>query len=144
MHTLRRTGSFFRAADGNAAVEFALIVPVFVAVLFGIIVYGSYFALVHGVQQLTAEAARAAVAGLTDGERLTLAEDNIAQNVSSYPMVAPDRLSVETATTDAATGTFKVTVQYDASNMFVFNLPAFVPAPNPVVVRTAAIQKGGY
>jgi hypothetical protein len=51
---------------------------------------------------------------------------------------------VQSASTDAATGTFKVTVQYDASNMFIFNLPRIVPAPNPIIVRTAAIQRGGY
>jgi hypothetical protein len=59
-------------------------------------------------------------------------------------MLSADRLTVQSAGTDVATGTFKVTVQYDASNMFIFNLPHLVPMPDPVIVRTAAIQRGGY
>lgn len=126
------------------AVEFAIIFPVFLIMLFGMIVYGTYLGVVHGVQQLTAEAARASVAGLTDDERKSLATSNINANVGSYPMLTASSLTVQSAATDPVTSTFTVTVRYDASGMFVFNLPTLVPAPNPVIVRTAAIQRGGY
>jgi Flp pilus assembly protein TadG len=135
---------FCRDARAVSAVEFAIIAPVFLTLLFGLVAFGSYLGLVHGVQQLTAEAARASIAGLTDAERLTLARANITANVGWYPMLAANRLTVQSAATDAATGTFRVTVQYDASNMFIFQLPHIVPAPNPIIVRTAAIQRGGY
>ena len=47
----------FRLAHGGAsAVEFALILPAFLAIVFGIVVFGAYLATVHGVQQLAAEA----------------------------------------------------------------------------------------
>jgi hypothetical protein len=59
-------------------------------------------------------------------------------------MLSANRLTVQSAGTDAATGTFKVTVQYDASDMFIFNLPHLFPMPDPLIVRTAAIQRGGY
>jgi Flp pilus assembly protein TadG len=128
----------------TSAIEFAVIAPVFLVLLFGIIAFGSYLAIVHGIQQLTAEAARASIAGLSDAERLSLAQNNIAANVGLYPMLAAERLKVQSAATDTASGTFKVTVQYDASDMFIFNLPHIVPMPDPVVIRTAAIQRGGY
>jgi Flp pilus assembly protein TadG len=128
----------------TSAVEFAFIAPVFLVLLLGLIAFGSYLGIVHGIQQLTAEAARASIAGLSDAERLSLAQSNIATNVGSYPMLSADRLTVQSAGTDTATGTFKVTVQYDASNMFIFNLPHVVPMPDPIIVRTAAIQRGGY
>ena len=118
--------------------------PVFLVLLFGLIAFGSYLAIVHGIQQLTAEAARASIAGLSEAERLSLAQDNIASNVGSYPMLSANRLTVQSAGTDSATGTFKVTVQYDASNMFIFNLPHIVPMPDSIIVRTAVIQRGGY
>lgn len=127
-----------------SAVEFAFIAPVFLLLVFGIVAFGSYLGIVHGIQQLTAEAARASIGGLSDTERLSLAQSNITTNAGSYPMLAPDRLTVQSAGTDSATGTFKVTVQYDASNMFIFNLPHIVPMPNSIIVRTAAIQRGGY
>jgi Flp pilus assembly protein TadG len=139
-----RANTLFRDCRAASAVEFAFIAPVFLVLLFGLIAFGSYLGVVHGVQQLTAEAARASIAGLDDHERLTLARDNIAANVDSYPMLSSSRLTVQSAETDAATGTFKVTVQYDASDMFIFNLPHVVPMPSAVIVRTAAIQRGGY
>jgi Flp pilus assembly protein TadG len=139
-----RTTAFVRDRHAASAVEFAFVAPVFLALLFGIIAFGAYLGMVHGVQQLTAEAARASIAGLSDDERLNLARSNIAANVNSYPMLSSTRLTVESASTDETTGTFKVTVQYDASNMFIFSLPQIVPMPNAVIVRTAAIQRGGY
>jgi Flp pilus assembly protein TadG len=57
----------------TAAVEFAIIFPIFLMLLFGIISFGAYLAVVHGIQQLAAEATRAAIAGLSDSERVTLA-----------------------------------------------------------------------
>lgn len=139
-----RTNALFRDCRAASAVEFAFIAPVFLTLLFGLIAFSSYLGIIHGVQQLTAEAARASIAGLSDDERLTLARDNISTNVNSYPMLSSSRLTVQSASTDAATGTFKVTVQYDASDMFIFNLPHIVPMPNAVIVRTAVIQRGGY
>jgi Flp pilus assembly protein TadG len=136
--------NILRDTGGASAVEFAFIAPVFLVLLLGLIAFGSYLGIVHGVQQLTAEAARASIAGLTDAERLTLARDNITANVGSYPMLSAGRLVVQAAGTDASTGTFKVTVKYDASDMFIFQLPHIVPAPDPVIVRTAVIQRGGF
>jgi Flp pilus assembly protein TadG len=141
---IARPTALFRDCRAASAVEFAFIAPVFLTLLFGLIAFSSYLGIIHGVQQLTAEAARASIAGLSDDERLTLARDNIAANVNSYPMLSSAHLTVQSASTDAATGTFKVTVQYDASDMFIFNLPHIVPMPNAVIVRTAAIQRGGY
>ena len=50
----------------TSAVEFAFIAPVFLTLIFGLVAFGSYLGIVHGVQQLTAEAARASIAGLSD------------------------------------------------------------------------------
>lgn len=139
-----RFASLLEDRTAASAVEFALVMPIFLIVLFGIIVYGSYLAMVHGLQQLTAEAARASIGGLSDSERLSLATSDIDSNVGTYPLLAPDRLTIVSAATDASTGTFTVTVKYDASDMFVFNMPRFVPAPSKVIVRSASIQRGGY
>ncbi|MCW5689412.1 MAG: pilus assembly protein [Pseudolabrys sp.] len=136
---------FLFVADrrGAAAVEFAIIIPVFIMLLIGIFAYGSYLSVVHGVQQLTAEAARASIAGVTDSERVSLAQSNIARNIGGYPFLAQNDLIVQSAATDG-NGTFSVTLRYDAADMFIFNLPSLIPMPSPVIVRTAAIQRGGY
>ena len=47
----RRPFAKFRASDaGSSAVEFALILPAFLMIVFGIVIFGSYLAVVHGVQ----------------------------------------------------------------------------------------------
>jgi Flp pilus assembly protein TadG len=132
-----------RCVKGTAAVEFAMVVPILIVMLFGIITFGAYLAVIHGVQQLAAEAARAAMGGLDDTERAGLATQNVTANVAAYPLLTPARMHVG-AVTDAATQTFTVTLNYDASNLWIYALPALVPAPNPLIVRSAAIQRGGY
>ena len=129
---------------GVSAVEFALVMPVFLFMMLGVFAYGSYLSMVHGIQQLTAEAARAAVGGLTDAERQTIARDNIRINLGAYPFLSATDLSLKSAQTDGATGVFSVTVRYDASRNFIFHLPNLIPMPNPLIERTASIQRGGY
>ncbi|WP_458757999.1 TadE/TadG family type IV pilus assembly protein [Afipia sp. TerB] len=135
----------FRHADGGAsAVEFALIVPVFLAIVFGIVMFGSYLAVVHGVQQLAAEAARSSVAGLSESERSALANNYVTANAASYILIDPSHLTVDAATSASDANVFTVTVRYDASGMFIYSLPSFVPSPPKTVVRAAAIPRGGY
>lgn len=133
-----------RAKDGSSAVEFALILPSFLMIVFGIVVFGSYLSVVHGVQQLAAEAARSSVAGLNETERSSLASAYVTGNVGSYPLIAANHLTVNAATSAADSNVFVVTVNYDASGMFIYSLPTFVPSPPSTIVRSAAIPRGGY
>ncbi|MGE0062978.1 MAG: TadE/TadG family type IV pilus assembly protein [Xanthobacteraceae bacterium] len=135
---------FIADRRGSSAVEFAIVLPIYLMLLLGVFAYGSYLALVHNIQQITAEAARASVAGLSDAERLSLARTTINLSVASYPFLQANELTLQAAATDASTGVFSVTISYDASGMFIFNLPNLIPMPNPVIVRTASIQRGGF
>jgi Flp pilus assembly protein TadG len=132
------------AQDGAIAVEFAIIAPVFLMIVFGIVMYGSYLSVVHGVQQLAAEAARSSVAGLNEGERSSLANSYVTGNVNTYPLIDPAKLTVNAATSVSDANVFVVSVNYDASGMFIYSLPTFVPAPSSTIVRSAAIPRGGY
>lgn len=134
---------FRNASGGASAVEFAMILPSFLLIVFGIVMFGSYLAVVHGVQQLAAEAARSSVAGLTESERSALANSYVTGNVNSYPLIAANHLTVNAATSGSDANVFVVTVNYDASSMFIYSLPSFVPAPS-TIVRSAAIPRGGY
>lgn len=135
---------FARRQDGASAVEFAIIVPVFLMILFGIITFAGYLSVVQSVQQLAAEAARASVAGLSDTERATLASNTIQTQSGNYPFIQPSRLVLVAAATDPTTSTFTVQLSYDASQSFIYSLPNLVPMPSPLIVRSAAIQRGGY
>jgi Flp pilus assembly protein TadG len=132
------------ARSGASAVEFALILPAFLAIVFGIVMFGSYLAVVHGVQQLAAEAARSSVAGLSESERSQLANDYVTTNAGAYILIDLSHLSVDAATSASDANVFTVTVRYDASGMFIYALPSFVPSPPSTVVRAAAIPRGGY
>ena len=129
---------------GTAAVEFAFVGPLFVMLMTGVVCFGSLFGINFSVQELTSEAARAAVSGLTDGERQSIVQSFVAGNVGSYPLLDPRRVTVESRTTDNATRSYTVTVTYDASTSYVYSFSGLIPLPDPVVRRSAVIRHGGY
>jgi Flp pilus assembly protein TadG len=112
-------------------------------IIFGIVVFGSYLTMVHGVQQLAAEAARSSIAGMTDGERNSLATNYVSANASTYPLLNANSLSVNAAASAADANVYVVTVNYNATGSLLFNLP-FVPSPPSTIVRSAAIPYGGF
>jgi Flp pilus assembly protein TadG len=132
---------FARCIRAASAVEFAILLPLFLVLVFGIVVFGAYFTMVHGVQQLAAEAARSSVAGLSEVERVSLAENYVTTNAGSYPLLQPGHLTVNAAT--SGSDVFVVTVNYDASENLIFTLP-FVPTPPSIIICSAAIPFGGF
>ena len=128
---------------GATAVEFAILAPVFLVLVFGIVVFGSYLTMVHGVQQLAAEAARSSIAGMNDGERNSLATNYVTANASTYPLLMANALSVNAAASAGDANVYVVTVNYDASQSFIYQLP-FVPSPPSTIVRSASIPYGGF
>jgi Flp pilus assembly protein TadG len=132
---------FARCTRAAPAVEFAMLLPLFLVLVFGIVVFGAYLTMVHGVQQLAAEAARSSVAGLSEVERVSLAENYVTTNAGSYPLLQPRHLTVSAAT--SGSDVFVVTVNYDASDNVIYTLP-FVPAPPSTIIRSAAIPFGGF
>jgi Flp pilus assembly protein TadG len=132
-----------RCRRASSAVEFAMVLPIFLTIVFGIVVFGSYLAVIHGVQQLAAEAARSSIAGMSEVQRSTLASSFVTANAGTYPLIDSSRLSVTAASSAANTNVFVVTVNYDASTMFIYSLP-FVPMPPTHIIRSAAIPYGGF
>lgn len=129
---------------GTAAVEFAFVGPLFMLLMLGIVCFGSLLGIYFSVQELTSEAARAAVSGLTDAERQSIVRNFIAGNIGSYPLLDPARFVAESRTTDSATRSYTVTVTYDASTSYVYSFAGLVPLPDPVIRRNAVIHQGGY
>lgn len=120
-----------------------MLLPVFLTVVFGIIVFGSYLAVIHGVQQLAAEAARSSVAGMSESERNSLAVNYVTNNAASYPLINAAKITTAAATSASNANVFVVTVTYDASSMVIYTLP-FVPKPASTITRTASIPYGGF
>ncbi|MFN3210744.1 MAG: TadE/TadG family type IV pilus assembly protein [Roseovarius sp.] len=108
---LRRFG---HDTTGAVAIEFMLIAPLLMALIFGIITLGFYMGVSHSVHQLAAEAARASVAGLDETERRDIATAYLSQGASRYPLLKDDALSTALEYSDTATGSITVDVTYAA------------------------------
>ena len=65
--------TFAHDESGATAVEFALVLPLLLSIVFGIICFGQFFAIANSLQQLSAEAARASVAEITMVDRVNTA-----------------------------------------------------------------------
>jgi Flp pilus assembly protein TadG len=136
--------SRFRAdTAGTSAVVFAMLAPLFIVLLLGIVAYGIYFGASHSVQQIAADAARTAIAGLNQSERQTLVSDFIAHDVSGYPFVDPNKLTVSAQDSAADGSQFIVSVSYDARNLPIWNLFPQLPLPGTTIQRQSTIRVGG-
>ncbi len=134
---------FHRCDSGASAVEFAIVAPVFIVLLLGALAYGMYLGTSHSVAQLTADAARASVAGLNDAERASIARDHVARNASGFPLVDPDRLQVQAGPSPTDGSQFQVVLRYDASHMPIWYMSSFLPMPEKTLQRTSVIKRGG-
>lgn len=143
MHNVaRRTGSAFaRCAGGTSAVEFALLSPLYLLLVAGTMAYGLYLGTSHSLQQIAADAARAAVAGLSPQERRDIALEYVAANAGTYPLIEAGNLSVTASEGEASR--FVVSLGYDASSLPIWNLLDGLPLPRTTIERRASIRIGG-
>lgn len=126
-----------------SAVEFALLMPIYLLLVLGALAYGIYFGAAHSVQQLAADAARAAVAGLNDEERHALVDLFIARNGDSYVLLDSQRLSFVAAPSPVDANQYLVTVSYDASALPIWNIYPPLPMPPPTITYRSTIRNGG-
>ena len=134
-----------RADAGSSAVEFALIAPVFLLLTFGLVAYAIYFGAAHSVQQLAADAIRTSIAGLTDAERDRLVSAFIDANASGYVLLDAERISYEVGDHPDDANQYRVSINYDASELPIWNLSVPLPVPMPATdIRfVSTIRKGG-
>lgn len=132
-----------RNTRGASAVEFALLLPVYLLLVLGMVAYGLYFGAAHSVQQLAADAARSAVAGLNPPERDALVRQFVARNAASYPLLDPDRLVVDPGPSPFDPDQYLVVLRYDASALPLWNLYPPIPLPHPVITHRSTIRNGG-
>ncbi|MGV1757315.1 MULTISPECIES: TadE/TadG family type IV pilus assembly protein [Rhizobium] len=137
-----RVSDFNRAKEGTAAVEFALIAPLFLLMLLTLIAFAIYLTAAHSLQQLTADAARTAVAGISATERTQLVQDFVTRSTINDAFLTKDKLTVTVATDPANANQFTVSASYDASALPIWNLYTFV-MPDQTIRRYSTIRIGG-
>jgi Flp pilus assembly protein TadG len=130
---------------GTVSIEFAILVPVFLALLFGLIVFGIQYSARIALTYAAAEGGRAAVAGLSDPERQALALAAVQRTLQSLsPLVSADKADIDVAFASEADGE-DVTVSIAYSDNRFARLP-FVPSMSdlaPVTVRYRVTDPAG-
>ncbi|RYC14014.1 pilus assembly protein [Ciceribacter ferrooxidans] len=104
--------------------------------------YGIYLSAAHAVQQLTSDAARAAVAGITATERSQIASNYISSSADRYSFIDTSAMAVTVNDDPDNPSQFTVTISYDAGNLPIWNLYGFV-MPDERITRFATIRLGG-
>ena len=134
---------FHHRVDGTAAIEFAIIVPVFFLMVFGMIAFGIWLSAANTIQQAAAGAARASVAGLNSAERESFARSYIENTLASGAFVDPEKILVEVGDNPDLAGSYRVIVTYDASDLPIWNMIGSNLLPDPEIRRESVILNGG-
>jgi Flp pilus assembly protein TadG len=132
----RRIGADQR---GAALIEFALVLPILLLILLGILGYGGYFWRANVLQQVANDAARAAMPGLTAAERLSLAQGSASAELTQMGGIQRNRV---TTTVQESGAILTVRLSYDGRTDPLLKL-SIVPLPSAVIQRVAVVRLGG-
>jgi Flp pilus assembly protein TadG len=112
---------------GTVSIEFAVLLPVFLALLFGVIGFGMQYSARIALTYAAAEGGRAAIGGLDDDERQSLAISAVHRALDSLsPLINPNKAGVDVTFSNDADGEM-VTVSIAYSDNRFAHLP-FVPS----------------
>lgn len=121
-----------RGERGAAIVEMALVLPLLLALLMGVLVYGQYFMFAHSVQQAANDGARASIIGLDTADRRAVASRAVGRSLQA---VSGTHSVLVSETTDAITVAVTFTVPQDS-----FLRSSFVPSPGNVIRARATFE----
>ncbi|OJX76474.1 MAG: hypothetical protein BGO93_31490 [Mesorhizobium sp. 65-26] len=107
------------------------------------VAYGIYFGASNSIQQIAADAARTAIAGLNQTERQALVASFVTNNASGYPFVDATKLTYQANDSTADGNQFVVLIQYDARNLPIWNLFPRLIMPTTTISRRSTIRIGG-
>ncbi|MEZ0495676.1 TadE/TadG family type IV pilus assembly protein [Sphingomonas sp. IW22] len=121
---------------GATLVEFALLAPILLILLLGILAYGQYILTAHTLQQLANDAARAAIVGRSQDERHALARESVAEGLSGTALAHPDAVDTDV---EERGGRIHVALSVDTRELALVR-SAMVRMPDPVLVRRAVAE----
>lgn len=130
-------------SGGSSAVEFAIVFPLFVLVTLSMIGYGIYLSAATSIQQVAADAARTAIAGLTLDERQRLANDFVRAALEDRAFINPGKIETSVFEDPLNAGKLTVRLDYDAENLPIWNLFSFAMPQNEIISRTSIVRIGG-
>lgn len=125
-----------RSEGGAAMIEMALVLPLFIALLMGILVYGQYFLLAHSVQQAANDGARAAIVGLDAADRRAIATRAIDRSLRGTGRIT---LNARTVTVSETTEAITVGVAYTVP-AGSFLRTTIIPVPSNIIRANATFE----
>ncbi|MFE0753663.1 TadE/TadG family type IV pilus assembly protein [Inquilinus sp. NPDC058860] len=134
----------FQSDSGLAAMEFALVAPLFLMLIFATALFGIYFGTWLAVSNAAAESARASIAGLSNTERATLAETTAKTIFAGYaPTFNWTKVKeFKAAAVAGSPNLFQVTITYDISALKL--LPFSDLLTGNSLTATSVVPNGGY
>ncbi len=131
--------------SGTAALEFALVAPVFLMLALGILIFGLYFGALIAVTNAAAEGARATVAGLNDRERGSLAIQAATTTFATYaPFLQQTFMAVSSQADPQNANRFQVSVSYDFAGFDLLKISSLIPMPVQKPAITISVADAGY
>ncbi len=127
-----------------AALEFAVLAPVLLLLVFSTIIYSIYFTSLIGVRQAASEGARAGLAALSASERNQLAEERAREVVENFRSIMGGDNEVAIVTQSQSSDVFEITVSYDMSASPIMAYARFLPLPSSTVEATVKVTNGSY
>ena len=140
---MARLSAFWRARGGGAAVEFAILAPVYMLMLAGMLAYGLYFGAAHSLQQLAADAARIAISGLDETERNVLVGRYLDLHAHEYLLIERRHLTYAIGDDPVDPTQYRVLLRYDAVELPIWNLYPPLPTAGRYLSHGATIREGG-
>ena len=129
---------------GIAALEFALVTPALLMLIFAVIIYSFWFSALLGVRHAAAEGARAAMAGLSSSERADLARSRAQAVINGYGALLGSGGAPDIQAQPDSVGQFKVQVRYDMSRSPLIRYASFIPLPSTTLGATVIVTNGSY
>ena len=136
----RRRKSLLCDTRGASAVEFAIVAPLAMIILFGMIAYGLIFPVHLSLQHLLAETGRSTIAGLSDAERRNLAETFFDAQIDSFPLL--DANAADLQVTDDGRFT-RIVITYSVEHHPAYALEGLIPLPASPYTYRQTIRNGG-
>lgn len=139
---MKRLISLMRCRSGGSAVEFAIVAPILFLTLFSLVGYGIYLSAAHSVQQIAADAARTAIAGLNNTEREQLVRDYLSRSTMDHALLEKKNFTMQVKEDPKNPNQFTVSIDYDASHLPIFALYSYA-MPDPHIRRFSTMRVGG-
>jgi Flp pilus assembly protein TadG len=144
IHVRKTATALRRNTAGLAAVEFAMLAPVLLMLIFAIIIYSLYFATYMGVRQATMEGARAAMMGMSTAEREQLATTQVTTVLAAYGSLLGTNAAPQITTQVPGTGLFEVTVSVNIAGSPILSYATFLPMPSTTISYQVIVANGSY